>query len=194
MTARRNHTAEAPRRRLNPRLGAYVEAILKIQVSLAPVLDADVAKRLDQMGALTSVTLGLPVARAYLLDDVVQDAAQIPHGLREMANASLAKTVHVKAVITGSGDPQAEPRWRNFIRRVTTSSALEAFTKLEVHARGTQGDPGQTVDFVKEQLALKETVDLRSAQSRRCPCPRHGVRSRATTPSSPSGATDRRLG
>jgi len=148
------------------RLAAYLDAILQIQVSLAPVLDADVAKRLDQMGVLTSVTIGLPVARAYLLDDVLQDAAQIPHGLRELANASLAKTVHVKVVIAGSGSAQTEPRWRNFIRRVTTSPALEAFTKLEVHARGTAGDPGQTVDFVKEQLALKETVDLRSAQSR----------------------------
>jgi hypothetical protein len=55
------------------RLAKYLEEAVSISISFAPVLDADTARRLDRMGPLTSVNIGLSVARAHLLDDDSDD-------------------------------------------------------------------------------------------------------------------------
>ena len=69
-------------------------------MSVRPVLDPQTAARLDQMGTFTSVEVTLPVNRASLLSD---DPSAVAAAMREMAAASLSKTLHVKAVIQGSG-------------------------------------------------------------------------------------------
>jgi hypothetical protein len=147
------------------RMAGYLEKTIGVQVSFAPVLDSDTARRLDQMGFLTKIDVGLPVARAHLLDSVTGDATDIPRVLREMGEASRVKTLHVGFTIWGGG-PAAESGARNFLRGVIRSPALGAFTKLAAKSRATAQQPGQTVDFVKEQLAMTETVDLRSTGSR----------------------------
>jgi hypothetical protein len=143
------------------RLEQYIERVAGARVAFSPVLDADTARRLDQLRTITSVTLSLPVDRAYLLPAASTSADDVPRALREMANVSLAKTVHVRFVIRG-GRQGSERRFRDWIRSVITSSSLGAFKKFEVRAQGQRGvEPGQTVDFVQEQLSMKAQVRLR---------------------------------
>jgi hypothetical protein len=151
-----------------PRVGLLVEYLnstLEIVVSIRAVLDPQTARRLNEMGVFTSVEITLPVNRAALLND---DPTEVATALREMASASLSKTLHVKAVIQGSSSRAGAGRWREFAETTVAGSRLEAFKKLKVHSRPiAPGLPGQTVDFVQERLVFKEQVQMQTDGSRR---------------------------
>jgi hypothetical protein len=144
------------------RLVEYLRDRFGILVSISPVLDSATARRLAKMGTFTSVEMTIPVSRANLLSE---DPAEVAVAVRQMAAASLSRTVHVKAVIQGT---PGQRRWRNWVEDVVRSPRLEAFTKLKVHSRKSDlGDPPQTVDFVKEQLVMREAVHMQANRSRR---------------------------